>query len=85
MMSVLKPVYRIMHKIIINSKIFLILIEVLNRQIKKCQTKLQVSGENMKKNIYIYNKNNYDNDKKMSIININDKNDNYKDFNNIII
>ena len=64
MMSVLKPVYRIMHKIIINSKIFLILIEVLNRQIKKCQTKLQVSGENMKKTFYIYNKNNYDNDKK---------------------
>ena len=55
-MSVLKPVYRIMHKIIINSKIFLILIEVLNRQIQKYQTKLQVSGENMKKTSYIYNK-----------------------------
>ena len=51
-----------MHTIIINSKIFLILIKVLNRQIKKYQTKLQVSGENMKKTFYIYN--NYDNDKK---------------------
>lgn len=75
-----------MHKIIINSKILSILIKVLNRRIKKYKKNTSIWRKyKEKKTYYICNKINYENAKNNFIININDNNDNYTDFNNIII